>query len=216
MNLAVNKKVDAGRVGGDGLRPSDADAAGAGADEARLLARFAAGAPGAARELTDRFLPMAYRLARRMLDHATEAEDVAQEAMVRLFRQAPVWQAGGAKVSTWLYRVTANLCTDRLRRPRHLSIEAALEVPAGAPGAEERLTEGARLQALYQSLAELPERQRLAVVLSQIEGLSHAEVASVLECGIEAVESLIARGKRGLAARLMDRRAALGYGDSNV
>ena len=186
---------------------TDPDAA-----DLRLFARYAAGDAAAARAMAERFLPFALRLAARMLGERAEAEDVAQEAMIRLYRAAPGWQPGRARVTTWLYRVTANLVTDRLRRRPVLPIEAAADVDDGAVSPEERLTAAARAAALERALGRLPERQRLAVVLRHVEGLSNPEIATILEVGVEAVESLIARGKRALAAELGGERAALGYG----
>ena len=180
--------------------------------DALSMERFAAGDRAAARDLTERFLPLCYRLAYRLLSVPAEAEDVAQEAMMRLFAKAPDWQGERARISTWLYRVTANLATDRLRARPTLPIEAADAVPAPGPGPEAALTDRARLLALQAALDGLPERQRLAIVLSQIEGLAQAEVAQVMGCGIEAVESLVARGKKGLAAALGPQRGALGFG----
>ncbi len=178
-----------------------------------LLARFAAGEAAAARALTLRLTPVALRVAQRMLGDAAEAEDVAQEAMLRLWRIAPDWRPGVARVSTWLYRVTVNLCTDRLRRRRGVALEAAGEVVDGTPAAVSTLIEADRAAALEAALMSLPERQRQAVVLRHIEGLSNPEIADILGIGVEAVESLTARGKRALAALLAGRREELGYGD---
>ena len=86
-------------------------------DEALLL-RYGAGDVTAARLLVARLAPRVLRLAQRLLQDAAEAEDVTQEAMLRLWRIAPNWQAGGAMPSTWLHRVAVNLATDRLRRRR--------------------------------------------------------------------------------------------------
>jgi len=178
-----------------------------------LLARFAAGEAAAARALTLRLTPVALRVAQRMLGDAAEAEDVAQEAMLRLWRIAPDWRPGVARVSTWLYRVTVNLCTDRLRRRRGVALEAAGEVVDGTPAAVSTLIEADRAAALEAALMSLPERQRQAVVLRHIEGLSNPEIADILGIGVEAVESLTARGRRALAALLAGRREELGYGD---
>jgi len=179
-------------------------------DEA-LLALYAKGDRGAAHVLAQRFTPVALRVAQRMLGDAAEAEDVAQEAMLRLWRMAPGWQPGAARVSTWLYRVVANLCTDRLRKRRWVPLDAAPEPEDGAPGVAERMIEADRAAALEQALSALPDRQRQAVVLRHLEGLSNPEIAEVMEVGVEAVESLVARGKRGLVAALSGRRAELGY-----
>jgi RNA polymerase sigma-70 factor (ECF subfamily) len=75
------------------------------------------------------------------------------------------------------------------------------------------LIAGERAAALDAALADLPERQRQAVVLRHLEGLSNPEIAAVMDVGVEAVESLTARGKRALTARLAGRRADLGYED---
>ncbi|WP_092898225.1 RNA polymerase sigma factor [Rhodobacter sp. 24-YEA-8] len=190
-------------------------------DEAVLLARYAQGDAVAARLLTARLLPPVLSFASRMMagDRA-EAEDIAQEAMLRLWRAAPGWREGEAKVSTWLYRVVANLATDRIRsrqrRHRHtggatLELSDAPEAADGAPGAEARLIASERMAALDRALAALPERQREAVVLRHIEGLSNPEIAAVMGVGIEAVESLTARGRRGLAQALGPYRALLGF-----
>ena len=175
---------------------------------------FAQGEAGAARILTARLLPRVLNHAARVLGNRTDAEDVAQEAMLRLWRAAGDWQAGGAKVSTWLYRVTANLAIDRLRRTgRAVGLDDTDE-PADedALAADDRLIRADRMAALDAALARLPERQRQAVVLRHIEGVSNPEIAEVLEISVEAVESLTARGKRALAAALAGQKEALGYG----
>jgi len=153
------------------------------------------------------------RVAQRMLNDAAEAEDVAQEAMLRLWRMAPDWQSGVARVSTWLYRVTSNLCTDRLRRRRSVDLEAAGEVEDDRPAAVNELIAADRAAALQAALQALPERQRQAVVLRHIEGLSNPEISDILGIGVDAVESLTARGKRALTQALAGRREELGYGD---
>lgn len=183
-------------------------------DEA-LLVLYANGDPAAARELAARHLPRVVGFAARMLggDRA-EAEDVAQDAMLRLWRIAPEWRTGEAKVSTWLYRVVTNLCTDRLRgkrRRRVVGLEDAPDVADGARSVEATLVENDRMTALNAALETLPDRQRQAVVLRHIEGLSNPEIAEVMDIGVEAVESLTARGKRALAAEMAGRRAELGY-----
>lgn len=181
-------------------------------DEA-LLVLYANGDRAAARALTVRLTPRVLGYAARVLSDPVEAEDVAQEAMLRLWRIAPEWRQGEAKVSTWLYRVVANLCTDRLRKRRAGPLDEAEEPQDDSPGAEDRLQQAARAQALNAALATLPERQRQAVVLRHLEGLANPEIAEVLEISVEAVESLTARGKRALAEALAAQREALGYED---
>jgi len=181
--------------------------------EAELLAQYAGGDPHAARALTARCAPQVFRVAARMLGDGAEAEDVTQEAMLRLWRAAPGWRPGEARVTTWLYRVTVNLCTDRLRKRPSVPIDAIAEPASEAPSAAALLTRDARERALQAALARLPERQREAVILRHLEGLANPEIAAVMGIGVEAVESLTARGKRALAAELAGQREALGYGD---
>jgi len=184
-------------------------------DDDALLVLYANGDREAARLLTLRLGPRVLGHARRLLGDAAEAEDVAQEAMLRLWRIAPEWRPGEAKVTTWLYRVTANLCTDRLRKARggHTGLDAAPEPEDDRPGPAEAMQQSARMDALQQALDALPERQRQAVVLRHIEGLGNPEIAGIMGIGTEAVESLTARGKRALAAALGGRREELGYGE---
>ncbi|KPP86043.1 MAG: RNA polymerase sigma-70 factor, ECF subfamily [Rhodobacteraceae bacterium HLUCCO07] len=183
-------------------------------DEA-LLTLFADGDRQAARALTLRFTPVVMAHAYRLLGDRAEAEDVTQEAMLRLWRIAPDWRPGEARVRTWLYRVVANLATDRLRQRRRAGapLDEVAEPVDAAAGPAERLQDKARAGALQAALDALPERQRQAVVLRHIEGLANPEIAAIMEIGTEAVESLTARGKRALGAALAARRDALGYGD---
>lgn len=190
------------------------DSAGEGTDEALLVA-YGNGDQTAAAILTRRLTPRVLAVASRFLggDRA-EAEDVAQEAMLRLWKIAPEWRQGEAKVTTWLYRVVANLCTDRLRKRRTVELEAAGEPEDETASAPERIMAATRARALNEALASLPERQRKAVVLRHIEGLGNPEIAEILDISVEAVESLTARGKRALAGALAPRREELGYDDA--
>ena len=185
-------------------------------DEA-LLVLYAQGDSEASRALTLRLAPRGIAQAYRLLGDRAEAEDVAQDAMLRLWKIAPDWRQGEAKVTTWLFRVTANLCTDRYRKGAKsgptAALEEAPEAADGTPSAAEALLEKARAEALQQALADLPERQRQAVVLRLIDGIANPEIAEIMDISVEAVESLTARGKRALAAALAPRRHDLGFYD---
>lgn len=181
------------------------------ASDDALLAAYAAGDAAAARHLVARLGPRVLALARRLLNDPAEAEDVTQEALLRLWQIAPRWQPGGASPATWLYRVAANLATDRLRRRRGRGLDEIDEPEDGAPGPAEGLMAADRLAALDAALAQLPDRQRAAVVLRHLEGMTNPEIAAHLDVGVEAVESLIARGKRRLGQLLAGRRDDLGY-----
>lgn len=165
-------------------------------DEALLVA-FGNGDRRAAQDLTSRLVPRVVRYAARLLGDRTEAEDVAQEAMLRLWRVAPEWRQGEAKVTTWLYRVVTNLCTDRLRRRRWVNLDAIPEPLDESASVQAGLEQAERQDALNNALQSLPDRQRQAVVLRHIEGMANPEIAVVMEIGVEAVESLTARGETG-------------------
>ncbi len=179
-----------------------------------LLVLYANGDPDAARLLAQRLVPRVLGYASRVLADRTEAEDVAQEAMMRLWRMAPDWRHDEAKVSTWLYRVVTNLCTDRLRtrtRRRTEALDAVAEPEDGAVSVVAAMIEADRMAALHAALSGLPDRQREAVVLRHMEGLTNPEIAEIMQIGVEAVESLTARGKRALTVALSGKREALGY-----
>jgi len=180
-----------------------------------LLAAFARGDRAAARVLTLRLTPKVLAHASRLLGNRAEAEEIAQEAMLRLWRQAPHWRAGEARITTWLYRVVANLCIDRQRRARGgaVTLDAVAEPADPARDVPARMQDRARAQALHAALEGLPARQRQAVVLRHIEGCANPEIAEIMETTVEAVESLTTRGRRALAAALSARKEELGYVD---
>jgi len=169
-------------------------------DEA-LMARVAKGDQAAFRLLARRHLPAMAGLARRILGNAAEAEDVAQEAMVRVWTHAPRWQPLAA-FRTWLTRVVVNLCLDRKRRAPMLELEAAGEVADPTPGAGEQAEADERDRFLAEAIERLPARQRTAIVLTYREGMSNAQVADSLGTSVSAVETLLVRGKQNLRRAL--------------
>lgn len=177
---------------------------GAEPDEGFLLARAAGGDLDAFRMLVDRNLPWVMRFARRMLGDETAAEDVAQEAMLRLWRSGGIIEEARGGLKAWLTRVVANLSIDSRRSGRRLvPVEALPEVPE-KPSQEasvNRLDLGRRVE---EAIRRLPERQRQALVLFHYEEWSQAEIAAMMGITAEAVESLIARGRRALKESLRD------------
>jgi len=171
-------------------------------DEA-LMARVARGDERAFRELARRHLPAMLGLARRILGNAADAEDVAQEAMLRVWTHAPRWQPL-ALLRTWLSRVVVNLCLDRKRRAAWVELEAAGELADPAAGAGESLETAERDQMVAAAIAKLPTRQRAAIVLSYTEDRSNAQVAEILNTTVSAVETLLVRGKQNLRRALAD------------
>ncbi len=170
--------------------------------DAGLVRRVGLGDRDAAEALMARHLPMMLELARRMLSDPTEAEDGVQDAFIQLWTHAARWEPGRAKFGTWLYRVTLNKCYDRLRRRPTAPLEAAAAVADAAPGPEAALQNAALAVQIEAALAALPERQRAAIQLCHYQGCGNIEAAEILGISVEALESLLARGRRTLRARL--------------
>jgi RNA polymerase sigma-70 factor, ECF subfamily len=172
-----------------------------------LLARLAQDEPQAARELVARKLPRLLALAQRMLGQRAEAEDVAQEAFLRVWKQAPRWRRGEARFDTWLHRVVLNLCYDRLRSPRsghEQAVDELPEVPDAAPTPEQRLGSTQRSDRVDAALARLPARQREALVLQYYQELPQADAAELMGISVDALESLLRRARSSLRTLLLE------------
>ncbi|HEX3700894.1 MAG TPA: RNA polymerase sigma factor [Phenylobacterium sp.] len=172
-------------------------------DEA-LLARVAEGDPAAVRAMVARKLPRLMSLAQRMLGDAAEAEDVAQEAFLRIWKQAARWRPGQARFDTWLHRVTLNLCYDRLRRRREIVTDEPPEQTDPGPAPDRGLQAMDVARRVSQALGALPDRQREAIVLCHYQELGNIEAAAVMGVSVEALESLLGRGRRALRVALKD------------
>ena len=166
-----------------------------------LVARISRGDEAATRLLVAAKLPRLLALARRMLGDAAEAEDVAQETFLRAWRHAPRWRPGAARFDTWLHMVTLNLCRDRLRRrPREQVTAEPPEQADSAPPADAAMDEAARGRAVQAAIAALPERQREAILLVHYQDLTNIAAADAMGISVDALESLLARGRRSLRA----------------
>ncbi len=169
-------------------------------DEAALLVRVAARDGAAFRALVDAHSPALHRIAWRMTGDAAEAEDIAQEALLRLWDHAPRWQDGRQSLAAWLRRVVMNLAIDRQRRARRLSggevPERADDAPLADAGLEAR-QQAARARAL---IATLPANQRAAIVLTYYEELPNADAAAAMDMKLKAFESLLFRARGALKA----------------
>lgn len=149
------------------------------------------------------------RFAERMLGSRVEAEDVVQDVFLRAWKQTASWRSGEARFSTWLHRVAMSRCIDRIRGRREtvmddISLLASPDLPPDQGLQQQSVAERVRL-----ALAGLAERQRAAVILCHYEEMTNIEAAATLEVSVDALESLLARGRRALRAALLPERQAL-------
>jgi RNA polymerase sigma-70 factor (ECF subfamily) len=178
-----------------------------------LMARIAEGDEDAFEILVHRHQTSVLNLVYRFIGDRTQAKDLAQEVFIR------VWQAAGsyqpkAKFTTWVYRITANLCFNELksaRRKKWFSFNRSDEdgvhtfeetLAYSAPSAEDILLEKERSRQISDALQSLPENQRMALILKRYDDLSHQEIAQVIGCSVSAVDSLLVRAKRALQEKL--------------
>ena len=172
-----------------------------------LVRRVGEGDVRAAEALVARKLPRMTALAHRLLGDRTEAEDVVQEVFLRVWKSASAWRPGAAKFDTWMHRVAFNLCTDRLRKRREVALPETWDAPDPAPLADAEITAEQQSDAVGRALASLAPRQREAIVLTYYQELPNREAAALMGIGVDALESLLARGRRALKARLEEADA---------
>ncbi|WP_017666154.1 sigma-70 family RNA polymerase sigma factor [Porphyrobacter sp. AAP82] len=186
-------------------------------DDAAWAARLAAREPAALREMIARHGAALHRLAYRMTGDAHEAEDIVQEALLRLWDHAPALAgkhppgsqaAARLRLGGWLQRVATNLALDRLRRTRRLSGGEVPEEEDNAPLADVVIAAGERDNLARAAVLALPDRQRAAIVLTYYEELPNAEAAEAMDMNIKAFESLLHR------ARMALRQALAAQGDA--
>jgi RNA polymerase sigma-70 factor (ECF subfamily) len=172
-----------------------------GASDEDLMARISRGDERAFRLLARRHLPRALGLARRVSGNEADAEEIVQEALLRVWLNAARWRPTAA-FRTWFYRVVLNLCLNRKRRAPFTALDEVEEPADPAPGAERELEYRQTDRLLAAAIARLPDRQRAAIVLTYQEGMSNAETAAVLGTSVSGIETLLVRARRALRAAL--------------
>jgi RNA polymerase sigma-70 factor, ECF subfamily len=173
-----------------------------------LMAAMASGDQRSLRILMDRHMTSVIRLSERILMSRSEADDIAQEAFFRVWRNAARFDPNRASFKTWLYRIVVNLAIDRKRRPVPAPIEAAADQPCGAPDALATVIEAERQRDMKAALAALPENQRMAIALFHFEGLSARDGAAAMSLSAKAFESLLIRARRALKQQIADEQTA--------
>ncbi len=172
-------------------------------DDAALLRRIAAGDRRAAEALALRWLPRLYRAALRLLGDPAEAEDVAQEAMLRAWRHADRFDPRRGAAMSWGYRIAVNLAIDRRRAAARGPTPLPAALADAAPDAEAVLALRQRMAALLAAVAALPARQRAALALAYGHNATGAVAARALRTTPRALEGLLHRARRALRERLL-------------
>jgi RNA polymerase sigma-70 factor (ECF subfamily) len=180
-----------------------------------LVARATTGDLESFNQLVSRWERPIYALAYRTLGREEEARDVVQEAFLRAFRGLKGFK-GEAKFSSWLYRITLNLCRDWIRRERRAPI---VQVPEGVdpvdmadaqaspePSVEDLVADREMSAAVAKAMAELPEEQRTAIMLKEYHGLTFQEIADQLDCPLSTVKTRLYQGLSVLRRRLERRQ----------
>jgi RNA polymerase sigma-70 factor (ECF subfamily) len=166
-----------------------------------LMVSAAGGNTAAFGRLIERHQHSAWSAAYRFLGDSNEAEDVAQEAFLKILDAAPRYRPS-ATFRTYLYRVVTRLCLDRVSKKKPFYTQTIPNVATRDTSPLEILSERERGQMVREALDYLPAKQRVVVVLRYYEGLNYAEIASALETTVKAVERLLSRARQGLEQRL--------------
>lgn len=174
-----------------------------------LMRRIGHGDRQAFGRLVGLYVDRASALAGRVTGNRSDAEEVVQEAFLRVWLKAPQWRERadhpeGARFGTWFYRVLVNLCVDRKRRPGHDPLDAAGEVADHARSAAE-IAEGNELgRRVTAAIGTLPEHQRTALSLCYYDEVTNIEAAEIMGLSVGAIESLLVRARRSLKVALAD------------
>ena len=182
--------------------------------DANLMLRVKQGDMTAFEELVNKHRQGVLNLLFRTLPDATEAEDLAQQVFVQVFKSAHRYRAS-AKFRTWLYTIARNLCLNEIRRrSRHPAESLDLRHPEHEDqplrqfedtknfSPPEQVIEGELVEKIAEAVGDLPENQRTAIMLFREEELAYEEIAEVLGCSLSATKSLIHRARETLKQRL--------------
>jgi len=168
-------------------------------DDESLICQIQKGSHEAFATLVNRHSNRFYRIAYRLVFSKDDAEDIVQEAFLKLWNRPNLWDPGKrAKFTTWFYRVVINLGLDLRKKKKLINLPEALESPDENSGADVLFDMHQKQALLEQFIHELPERQQLAVNLCFYEGLSNREAARIIGVKVKALQSLVMRAKTTL------------------
>ena len=172
-------------------------------DDHELLALIQDGSGQAFTVLVERHTERFYRLAFRYLQNKAAAEDVVQDAFLKLWENPANWQPErNSKFTTWFYRVVVNLCFDHIKRKGPVALDEDLPLIDDRESVDETMMRAQEQRVLEKEIAALPERQRTALNLCFDEGLTNQEAAEVMGLHLKALQSLIMRAKTTLKERV--------------
>jgi RNA polymerase sigma-70 factor, ECF subfamily len=197
----------AGRLSGKTFVLNDMSATGEASDAALLAAATRRDAAAFA-TLVARYEKQVFRLVWRLTNGHTDAEDITQEAFLRLWRNPGQLREAGA-LKGWLMRVASNLAMDRFRAKPLQDLEAAADVGDGKPTAEDEMARTWTTRRIDEAISALPDRQKLALTLVHFEQIGNIRAAAVMEVSVDALESLVARARRSLKLALAADRDLL-------
>ena len=180
-------------------------------DDRVLIAKVAKGDSVAFETLAAKYTNMLFSVAYRMFPQQSDAEDIVQEALIKVWNKADLWdETKGASVSTWMYRLTYNTCIDHKRREKKGHVELIDNITADdEQNARAKMEQDESQAMLHDAINDLPERQRAALVLCHFEGLSNAEAAKIMDTTVKGVEGLLVRARKALQDKLQPYKEVL-------
>jgi RNA polymerase sigma-70 factor, ECF subfamily len=169
-------------------------------DDRRIIEQVLAGSESAFRQILDQHTQRIFNYVRRMTSNSMEAEDIAQETFIRFWTSRDRFDPDRVKLTTWLHRIAHNLCVDYFRRRQQE--EKQLPAPSDSQSSQESPDTdyelSIRAAVVHKALMALPERQRSAIVLCHYQNVSQQDAAHILELSVDALESLLRRGRSKL------------------
>jgi RNA polymerase sigma-70 factor (ECF subfamily) len=169
-----------------------------------LMERVRARDQAAFNHLLARHLSAIHGYLLRLTRSPADADELAQETFLRVWSRADTYRPGTVQLTTWLHRIAHNLCMDQLRRVRPESLDDADEHDSELAGPEDAAAASETAARLSRALDALPPTQCAALLLTEVQGLSNQQVADIMNLGVRAVESLLARARRTLRERILE------------
>ncbi len=169
-----------------------------GVDEANLIRKSVNGDESAFELLLEQHLPSLSNYVMRMMANTAQADDLIQETFIRLWTHGRKFNPKYAKLTTWLHNIAHNLCIDYFRKHNRLVGESTELHDVQASGPEQDFIQQSQARKIQESMMALPERQRSAIIMCHYQGMSNKDAAAVLDVSVDALESLMARGRKKL------------------